>query len=134
MPHYYFDLWSNAGWITDETGTDLPDDETASTYGYEVARDIARNKERDSRTFCIAVRDAARRNLFTLPFSRLTEVLQHFDPETQAVLETSFERQRGLRQAIQAARAAVAQSRASIARARGKPHLVVAAGRDRRVG
>jgi hypothetical protein len=124
MPRYHFDLWHGTDWTADESGVELPDDAAAAAYGNDVARDIARNRERDARTFCITVRDAARRKLFILPFSHLAEIVGHVDPATRATLEVSFTRQRELSQAIHASRTAVARSRAAVARSRGKPYLV----------
>ena len=124
MPLYYFDLWNGIGWTTDEDGVELADVAAAQRYSTDVARDIARNQERQARTYCIAVRDVAHGQLFVLPFCHLAEVVGHVDPETRAVLEVSVTRRRELSQAVRASHETVAQSRAALARSRGKPYLI----------
>lgn len=129
MTRYFFDLCSDAGTAADEIGTELPDPLAALEYGYEVARELARNNTPKSRTCCISVRDETGRVLSNLPFADVDEAICQLHPKSRALIRTCFERRSSLRDAVRVAREAIRLSRATVARSRGKPYLAAADGK-----
>jgi hypothetical protein len=129
MTRYFFDLCSDAGTAADEIGTELPDPLAALEYGYQVARELARNNSSKSRTLCISVRDESGRVLSNVPLADVDEAICQLHPRSRALLRTCFERRRTLSDAVRAAREEIRLSRASVARSRGKPYLAAADGK-----
>jgi hypothetical protein len=129
MARYYFDLSDGNQSAMDDSGTDLPDDRAAIAYGHEIAHDLMRNDEKRRRQFCISVCDETRQLLFQLPFAGLDETIADLSPEARTLLEVCYERRRGLAEAIHGARTTIRQSRAVVARSRGKPYLATVNGR-----
>src|SRR5262249_61549419 len=76
MPRYFFNLNDAEKIIPDLEGTDLPDDDAAHAHGTQVVRELARNRERETRSWRLAVCDAQGTLCFELLFaSKETSIL-----------------------------------------------------------
>jgi hypothetical protein len=123
MPCYYFDLRDGGSGLRDEVGMELPDGRAAVAHGYEIAGELMRHNEAKRRYFCLLVRDETNTLLFRLPFSAVDNTLDHHYPEIRALAERWCENRRNLAEALYEASKTLRQSRALIARSRGKPYL-----------
>jgi hypothetical protein len=79
VPRYFFSLNDGRQIIPDLEGTALPDQDSARTHGYQVVRELARNRERTTRSWSLAVFDAQGALCFELPFASI----RMDDPDSQ---------------------------------------------------
>jgi|SRR5712671_162814 len=82
MPRYFFNLNDGRKVIPDVEGTELPDDDSARAHAAQVARELARNREEESRSWRLAVCDAQGTLCFEVPFASLGELT----PRTRTVM------------------------------------------------
>ena len=80
MPRYFFNLNDSRQIIPDLEGTDLPDQHSARAHGRDVVRELARNRERTTRSWRLAVCDAQGALCFELPFASVD------DPDSQVAV------------------------------------------------
>jgi hypothetical protein len=80
MPRYYFNLNDGRKIIPDLEGTELPDDDSARAHAAQVARELARNREEETRSWRLAVRDAEGTLRFELPFALTDEAISRLPP------------------------------------------------------
>ena len=73
MPRYFFNLNDGQKIIPDLEGTELPDDDSARAHGSHVVRELARNRERTTRSWRLAVCDAQGTSCFELPFASIDD-------------------------------------------------------------
>ncbi len=71
MPRYFFNLNDGRQIIPDLEGTELPDHDAARAHGCQVVRELARNRERTTRSWCLAVCDAKGELCFEVPFASI---------------------------------------------------------------
>ena len=88
MPRYFFNLNDGRRIIPDLEGTELPDDDSARVHGCHVVRELARNRERTTRSWRLAVCDAQGTPCFELPFASLD------DPVSTVILPLPISAQR----------------------------------------
>lgn len=123
MPHYTFVLKDGSGGIEDRTGVHLPDPERAFEYAQGVAHELMQGREVQTRCWRLDVLGDEGRAIFEIPFATVDRSLEHLPPELrQAVIEAN-QRRRALHETWNAARRTVLESRALVARSRGKPYL-----------
>ena len=67
MPRYFFNLNDGRQIVPDIEGTELPDEEAARAHGCQVVRELARNREKTTTAWRLAVCDA-QGTCFELPF------------------------------------------------------------------
>ncbi len=67
--------------------------------------------------------------MFEIPFARLDETLDHLSPHWRSNIEDLCNRMRVLHEAYNAARITMRESRALVARSRGKPYSATEGGR-----
>jgi hypothetical protein len=80
MPRYYLHMSDGNGFIEDEEGVDLPDEEAARATALRCARDVMMGEVRSGTldlTSFIEVEDEQRKLLFTLTFADALEVRRH---------------------------------------------------------
>ena len=128
MPFYTFELLNGSAPVSDETGIDVPDREHAASYGCEVARELMRGREFETRSWRLDVYDDLARCVAEIPFAALDPTLDHLAPELRSMVERMCDNRRSLQEAIHAARATIRESRALLALARGKPYLAAVNG------
>jgi hypothetical protein len=73
VPRYFFNLNDGRRIIPDLEGTELPDDDSARVHGCHVVRELARNRERTTRSWRLAVCDDQGTPCFELPFASLDD-------------------------------------------------------------
>ena len=71
MPRYFFNLNDGRRIVPDVEGTELPDDDSARAHGYQVVRELARNRERTTSSWRLTVCDAQGAPCFELPFASM---------------------------------------------------------------
>jgi hypothetical protein len=128
MPLYTFELRDGSCGIADTVGVSLADRDQALCYAYEVVRELMGCRERQTRTWRLDVYEDHDRRVFEIPFARLDETLDHLSPHWRTRIEEVCDRSRVLQETYNAARITVRESRALIARSRGKPYLVTEGG------
>jgi len=73
MPRYFFNLNDGEKIIPDLEGTELPDDDSARAHATQVARELARNREQETRSWRLAVCDAHGTLCFELLFASMDD-------------------------------------------------------------
>jgi hypothetical protein len=129
MPLYTFKLSDGSCEIEDETGVVLPDREHARHYACDVVRELMNCREQQTRTWLLGVYEDNRERVFEIPFVSIDWSLDYLRPELRSTIEDLCGRARRLTEAITAAGATLRESRALVARSRGKPYLAAERGR-----
>jgi len=128
MPLYTFELQDGEHPVGDETGEWFADRERALDHARHVARELMNAREFQTRTWCLDVYEDGSR-FEQIPFARLDPTLDHLSPALRTDVERCCERMRDFKQAMCAARATLQESRALVARLRGKPYLATDRGK-----
>lgn len=128
MPLYTFELQDGERPVGDETGMWFADRERALDHAHEVARELMRARELQTRTWSLGVYEDGSR-VEQIPFARLDPTLDHLNPALRTNVERGCDRVRDFNQALCAARATLQESRALVARSRGKPYLATDRGK-----
>jgi hypothetical protein len=128
MPVYTFELRDGDRAIQDTSGVRLPDRDRAFQYARDVARELMSCREAQTRSWRLDVYEGDGERIFELPFARIDPTLDHLVPETRTTVERMNDRYRSLREAMAAARVTVRESRALVARSRGRPYLATELG------
>jgi hypothetical protein len=87
MPRYFFNLNDGRKIIPDLEGTELPDDDSARAHAAQVARELARNREQETRSWRLAVCDAQGTARFELAFGSIDEVISRLPPVIRFMFE-----------------------------------------------
>jgi hypothetical protein len=123
MPTYTFQLNDGAGGVADETGITLQDRADALRYSQDVIQELMSHRERETRSWRLDVYENDHNRIFQIPFASLDRSLDHLRPEWRGRVESLCEHNRSLQEVLHAARLTVRESRALVARSRGKPYL-----------
>jgi hypothetical protein len=127
MSLYYFNLKDHTGIIIDRDGTELADEEQAREHATVVAKELMRNRELKTRTWCLQVCDAARQPCFELLFAELAEM--HLRGELRNTVVDVSRKFASLYDAILELRIRVHRIDATMARADKMPYLATLNGR-----
>ena len=73
MPRYFFHLNTGDKIIPDPEGTELPNHDSARAHARQVVRELARNRERMTRSWRLAVFDGGGTPCFELLFASIDE-------------------------------------------------------------
>jgi hypothetical protein len=130
MPLYTFELRDGSSGIADTVGVQLADRDQALSYACDVVHELMIACERQTRTWRLDVYEDHDRRVFQIPFARLDETLDHLRPHWRTQIEDLCDRSRSLREVHTAASMTVRESRALVARSRGKPYLAVDRGQQ----
>ena len=122
MPLYTFELQDGERPVGDETGVWFADRERALDHAHAVARELMTARELQTRTWRLDVYEDGSR-VEQIPFAHLDPTLDHLNPALRTSVEQCCDRMRDFKQAMCAARATLQESRALVARSRGKPYL-----------
>ena len=128
MPRYTFKLRDGSRAIEDEAGVDLPGRERALAYARDVIGELMSCREKDTRSWRLDVYEEGRERIFEIVFASVDATLDHLSPEFRSMMVGLCERKRSLQEAVHAAQATLRESRALLARARGKPYLATLSG------
>ena len=128
MPVYKFELNEGVRRIVDEIGVDLPDPRRALEHARAVVREMMGGCEAQTRSWQLNVYDDSGQRLFEIPFAGLDRTLDHLGPELRTMVAELSDRVRSLKEVVGAARITVRESRALVARSRGRPYLATHSG------
>jgi hypothetical protein len=128
MPVYKFELNEGVRRIKDEIGVDLPDPRRALDHAREVVREMMGGCETQTRSWQLNVYDTSGQRLFEIPFAGLDRTLDHLAPEFRTMVAELSDRIRSLKEVVGAATITVRESRALVARSRGRPYLATHSG------
>ncbi len=125
MPIYTFKLRDGRGDVEDPTGVELRDRDTAVHYAHDVVHELMRSREAETRSWCLHVYEGSANDspICEIPFASVDPSLDHLPPNFRIMVEAMSERKRGLGEAIYTVKDTIRESRALVARARGKPYL-----------
>jgi hypothetical protein len=123
MPTYTFKLHDGGGGLEDETGVNLADDHDAVRYAHDVACELMKSRELETRCWQLDVHAAGGERICEIPFASIDPTLDHLPADWRSIMESIAERRRLLGDALHAVSVTVQESRALVARARGKPYL-----------
>jgi hypothetical protein len=104
MPRYFFNLNDGRKIIPDLEGTELPDDDSARAHAVQVARELARNRERETRSWRLAVCDAEGTLCFELLFGSMDEVISRLPPVIRFMFEDADDSTASLNKAMEQVR------------------------------
>lgn len=128
MPLYTFELREGSALLSDDKGVDLPDRQRALVYAEEVARELMQGREEESRSWRLDVYEDREQRIFELPFAALDPTLDHLRPDLRRTVEWVCDGRRSSMEAVRAARATMRETRALVARSRGRPYLASISG------
>lgn len=128
MPLYTFELRDGSCGIADTAGVRFADRDQALGYAYEVIREMMNGRERETRTWRLDVYEDNDQRVFEIPFARMDETLDHLSAGWRNLIEDSAARLRSLHETYNATRATMRESRALVARSRGRPYLATERG------
>jgi hypothetical protein len=123
MPIYFFNLKTANGNIRDPEGMELADEPAARDLARQVARELMKWREPQTRSWRIDVRDGEGRQCFELLFASVDDSIMALAPELRDVIENLHRKQASLNDAIAAVRLSLLQIQGTIARSKGKPFL-----------
>ena len=128
MPCFHFHLRANRMLHRDVDGMDWPDVAAARTHACVVARELMLHSDVRTRHWSMRVEDASGERQFDLFFPEVDARLDVCSPQLRMLAIETCRRIGALIDTFCAARAAQAESRILLARARGKPQLVCSKG------
>src|SRR5262249_55617741 len=111
----------------DRTPLWFADRERALEHADDVVRELMTAREPQTRSWRLDVHEDGRR-VAEIPFARLDRTLDHLDPTLRSRVEQWSDTLRDFREAMSGARATLRESRALMARSRGKPYLAAVRG------
>jgi hypothetical protein len=124
MAIYFFNLKTTNAVIQDPEGTELADESSAREHARQVACELMRRREPQSRSWRIEVCDSQRRHCFELLFASIDETIAPLGPELRDLIENLHRKQASLIDAIGAVRLSLRQIQATIARSKRLPFLI----------
>ena len=133
MPLYTFALQDGERLVGDETGVWLADRERALDHAHAVVRELMNAREVQARTWRLDVYEDGS-PVEQIPFAHLDPTLGHLNPTLRTSVEQCCDRLRDFRQVVSATRATIQESRALVARSRGKPYLATDGGKPTMAG
>lgn len=122
MPVYTFKLRDGSGDVEDTTGVQFRDQDSAVRYAHDVVHELMKSRELQTRSWRLEVYEAGSL-VCEIPFAKMDPSLDHLTPTLRTMVEGLSERKRLLGDVIHTVKATVQESRALVARARGKPYL-----------
>ncbi len=128
MPNYTFEIKDGCGGIEDGAAVALADGTQALQYAQEVVHELMRSREPQTRSWRLDVYDEAGDRVIALPFASVDPTLDHLRPDVRAMVEKFCDRRRSVEEMIFAARNTVCESRALVARSRGKLYVAAQGG------
>jgi len=122
MPVYTFKLRDGSGDLEDATGVELRHQDSAVRYAHDVVYELMKSRELETRSWRLEVYQGGGL-VCEIPFASVDPSLDHLSPKLRTMVEGLSERKRLLGDVMHAVKATVQESRALVARARGKPYL-----------
>jgi len=123
MPRYFLSLRNGHGEILDSEGHDLTNLDAAMEYAKGVVQELMKNCELQTRHWELRVQIESGEVLATLRFAQLDSTLDHLTPQLRRTVEDLSEKRLALIEATTTAGNTMRQTRALVARSKGRPHL-----------
>jgi hypothetical protein len=123
MATYHFHLVTLEGRVLDLKGTELRDDASAREHARQVACELMRHREPQTRAWRVEVAGPARRPCFELLFASVDSTIDHLTPELRATVEHACSRSASLFETIRTVKNNLIVTKAMLARIEGRPHL-----------
>jgi hypothetical protein len=123
MPVYTFTLHDGRGGLEDGSGVTLANHQSAIRYGHDVVRELMRCREVETRAWRLDVYAQDGEHVCEIPFASVDPTLDHLTPPMREMVEGLSQRKRLLSDAVHSVSVTIQESRALVARARGKPYL-----------
>lgn len=125
MPTYTFKLRDGRGGVEDSTGVALANRASALRYAHDVVHELMRGRELETRSWCLEVFEHGVGDgpICEIPFASVDPSLDHLAPNFRILVESASEHKRLLSDVIHTVKDTIRESRALVARARGKPYL-----------
>jgi len=130
MATYTFKVLDGCGDVEDETGVSFRHRDRAIRYARNVVHELMRNREIQTRSWRLNVYENGEGPICTIPFASIDPTLDHVVPTLRTMVEPMSERKRLLSDVLHAVKVTVQESRALVARSRGKPYLASRFGRS----
>lgn len=127
MPLYTFELQDGECHIGDDTGMWFADRDRALDHAQEVARELMSAREAQTRSWRLDVYEDGTR-VQEVTFASMDPTLNHLHPTLRTTVERWCDTVRNFRETMTVARATVRESKALVARSRGKPYLAAVGG------
>ena len=128
MALYTFKLIEDCEVIEDDTGVDLPNAEIAFEYACDVVGELMAQREQRTRAWQLDVYQDGRK-VREVAFVDLDRTLKHLRPDTRKRIEQFCRQRTRYSVAMHEAELTLQESKALLARSRGKPHLVTVGGK-----
>lgn len=129
MPNYTFELRNGAGGAADTGGVRLANRRQALRYAHSVIHELMHGRERETRFWRLDVVEDNSKRIFEIPFESVDETLGHLPAAMRQVIARDCARRRSFSEAMHELMLTVRESRALVARARGKPYVAAENGR-----
>ena len=130
MSAYTFRLLDGCGEVEDETGVNFGHPDHAIRYARDVVHELMRNRELETRSWRLDVYENGDGPIHAIPFASIDPTLDHVVPTLRTMVEGMSEQKRLLSEVLHAVKGTVQESRALVARSRGKPYLASRFGRS----
>ena len=130
MPSYTFRVLEGCDHVEDESGIDFQCRDHATRYARDIVLELMKNREVQTRCWRLDVYEDDHGPICTIPFARIDPTLDHLKPELRARVEALCDRRRSFNEMRHAVNATLQESRALVARSRGKPYLASQFGRS----
>lgn len=127
MRRYSFKLRHDQGLIEDESGIWLGDRGQAIKHAETVAHELMRCHEERTRSWCLDMYEDGER-VEEILFATIDPTLAHLSSQSRASVERAAGIKRRHRDALAAIRVTWRESKALVARSRGKPYLATERG------
>lgn len=109
-------------------GIELPDERSARGHACDVARELMRNRERQTGWWRIAACDVQGILCFELLFASVDPLLSELPPKARALIEDVCQKTATLNDAILQVRRTLSQVRGTMARSDGAPYVTTSDG------
>jgi hypothetical protein len=123
MPTYTFRLLDGCCGAEDTTGVNLSSSDDAIDYGRDVVHELMKNRELKTRSWRLDIYEEGNGYVRGISFSSVDPTLDHLIPKWRTMVEALSEQKRSLSEVCNAANTTIRESRALVARSRGRPYL-----------
>lgn len=123
MHNYRFYLHDGSGGLEDSRGVALAGRRQALAYAEDVVGELMRGREVETRGWCLDVYEDEDEKVFEILFASIDHTLGHLSPELRAMVEVGCERERSLAETLCDVNETVRETRALVAKSRGRPYL-----------
>jgi len=87
VPRYFFNLNDGGKIIPDLEGTALPDHDSARAHAVQVVRELARNREQETKSWRLAVRDEQGTSCFEVLFASVDDMISQLPTAMRVLVE-----------------------------------------------